>query len=173
MVNYTKDSVEKTRRLMQYVKEHQDELPPVTITVQLEKKDDYLSSASHPGSDLIWYSDEPRERGGQGKAPGPLSYALSSMGFCQFVHYTEHAIVEGIKLRTLQMKIDGKISQQKPRRFTEVVYEVSISSDEKEETIRDLAMRAAEDCYVTNTLKRACPVTGVIIHNGKKIDEHH
>lgn len=150
-----------------------DSLPPVTITVRLEKKDDYLSSASRQGSDLIWYSDEPRERGGQGKAPSPLSYALSSMGFCQFVHYTEHAIVEAIKLRSVQMKIDGKISQQKPRRFTEIAYEVSISSDENEETTRGLATRAAEDCYVTNTLKRACLVTGVVIHNGKKIDEHH
>ncbi len=173
MVNFTGESVEKTRRLMQYVEKHHDELPPVTITVRLEKKDDYLSSAFRPGSELVWYSDEPRERGGQGEAPSPLSYALSSMGFCQFVHYTEHAMVEGIKLRSLRMKIDGKISQQKPRRFTEIAYEVSISSDEKEETIRGLAARAAEDCYVTNTLKRACLVTGVIIHNGKKIDEHH
>jgi uncharacterized OsmC-like protein len=71
------------------------------------------------------------------------------------------------------MKVDGKVTRQKPRRFIEILYEVRASSDEKDETIRDLSKKATEDCYVTNTLKLACPVTGVVIHNGRKIDEHH
>jgi hypothetical protein len=64
------------------------------------------------------------------------------------------------------MKIDGTISEQRPRRFIEVTYEVTVTSSESDETVKKLALKAAEDCYVTNTLKRACPVTGVIIHNG-------
>jgi hypothetical protein len=49
---------------------------------------------------------------------------------------------------------------------------VNIKSDERDEVIISLAKRAAEDCYVTNTLKLACKVNGIIIHNGKKIDEY-
>ncbi len=157
---------------MQYTKEHEAELEPRTITIELRKEDNFLSTASRPGTDLKWYSDESKEREGTGRGPSPLSYFLSSMGFCQFVHYAEHAMVDGIKLESLEMKVNGTIVTQRPRRFTEVTYEVKISAPESEETIRRLAKKAAEDCYVTNTLKRSCKVTGTIIHNGKKIDSH-
>lgn len=173
MVKFSESTVETTKRAMQYVREHKKELQPRTITVQLEKQDDFLSCARRPGSDLVWFSDEAKERGGQGKAASPLSYLLSSMGFCQFVHYTEHSIVDNIKLDFMKMKIDGKISMQRPRRFTEITYEVEIASSESDQTIMSLGRKAADDCYVTNTLKRACTVIGIVMHNGKKIDEHH
>ncbi len=68
------------------------------------------------------------------------------------------------------MQVNGTIVTQRPRRFTEVTYEARITSPENEETIRRLAKKAADDCYVTNTLKRSCKVTGTIIHNSKEID---
>ncbi len=154
------------------MKEHEAELEPRTITVELRKEDNFLSIASRPGTDLKWYSDESKEKGGTAKGPSPLSYFLSSMGFCQFVHYAEHAMVEGIRLESLEMNVNGTIVTQRPRRFTEVTYEVRISSPESEEMIRLFAKKAADDCYVTNTLKRSCKVTGTIIHNGKQIDSH-
>ena len=157
---------------MQYTKEHEAQLEPRTITVELRKEDNFLSTASRPPTDLKWYSDESKERGGTGKGPSPLSYFLSSMGFCQFVHYAEHAMVDGIRLESLEMKVNGTIVAQRPRRFTEVAYEVKILSPESEETIKRLAKKAADDCYVTNTLKRSCKVVGTIFHNGKKIDSH-
>ncbi len=170
MIRFRETMVDTVRRRMQYMKEREKDL--YTITVRVEKRDDFLSSASIPGSDLVWYSDEPKERGGEGKAPTPLQHFLSGMGFCQFVHYAEHSMVQGVALQSLQMKIDGKVSLQRPRRFTEIAYEVNITSQHDHETIRDLARKAAEDCYATNTLRRACTVTGSVIHNGKKIDEH-
>lgn len=163
---------ERTRRRMEYLKLHEQELEPRTITVLLDKGDDFLSKAERPGSELVWYSDESRERGGEGKGPSPLAYLLSAMGFCQFVHYTERCAEQGIRLDSLKMKVDGKVSLQSPRRFTSVQYMLEISSNESDESIRNLAREAANDCYVTNTLKRACPVTGVVIHNGKEIDQH-
>jgi uncharacterized OsmC-like protein len=172
MIRFDQQVAERTKRAMQYTKEHEVELEPRTITIELRKEDNFLSIASRPGTDLTWYADESKERGGTGKGPSPLSYFLSSMGFCQFVHYAEHAMVDGIKLESLEMKVNGTIVAQRPRRFTEVTYEVRISSPESEETIRRLAKKAADDCYVTNTLKRGCKVTGSIIHSGKKIDRH-
>ncbi len=173
MVKFSDSVSERTKRLMEYRMGHEAELPPGTVTVQLEKGDDFLSTATRPGSDFTWYSDEPKERGGSGKGASPLSYFLSSMGFCQFVHYAEHSMAEGIRLDSLRMKVEGKtLTSQRPRRFTEISYEVTIMSNETDETIKSLARRAVEDCYVTNTLKRSIPVTGTVIHNGRKIDEH-
>lgn len=128
MIKFEQSVVERTKRMMAYVKEHEAELPPRTIIVKLEKNDNFLSAASREGSTLVWYSDESKERGGGEKGPSPLSYLLSSMGFCQFVHYAEHSIVDGLKLDSLQMKVSGKISIQPPRRLTDITYEVSIAS---------------------------------------------
>ncbi|MGI0086308.1 MAG: OsmC family protein [Nitrososphaerales archaeon] len=172
LVKFEQAVSERTKRNMQYVKEHEKDLPPRTISIRLQKWDNFLSEAKREGSDLIWYADESKERGGEEKGASPLSYFLSSMGFCQLVHYSEHSMVDGINIDALEMKVDGKIVMQKPRRFTDVTYEVRLSSRESDATIKDLARKAAEDCYVTNTLKRACNVTGVIFHNGKQIDEH-
>jgi uncharacterized OsmC-like protein len=172
MIRFDEHVAERTRRAMQYTKEHEAELEPRTITIDLRKEDNFLSAASRPGSDHKWYADESKERGGTGKGPSPLSYFLSSIGFCQFVHYAEHAMVDGIRLESLEMKVNGTIVAQRPRRFTEVTYEVKIFSPEREETIKQLARKAADDCYVTNTLKTSCKVTGTIIHNDKKIDSH-
>ncbi len=173
IVRFSEAAIEKTKRQMQYVREHENELRPFTVTVLLRKEDDYLSFAKRAGSDQVWYSDEPKDRGGQGKGPSPLSYFLSSMGFCQLVHYAEHCMTDSIKLDSLELKLDGKVSNQRPRRFTEVTYEAMIHSSEKDEVVKKLARAAADDCYVTGTLKTACKVTGVITHNGRKIDEHY
>ncbi|MDG6933665.1 MAG: OsmC family protein [Nitrososphaerota archaeon] len=172
MISFSDTVVQLTKRTMNYIREHEAELGPRTIVIQVEKMDDFLSAAKREGSEFTWLSDESKERGGQGKGASPLSYFLSAMGFCQFVHYAEHCIMDGTKLRALEMKIAGKIAMQRPRRFTEITYEVRIQSDEKDETIISLARKAAEDCYVTNTLKLACNVKGIIIHNGSKVDEH-
>ncbi len=172
MVKFSENIAERTRRAMEYMAKHERDLQPRTIIVTITKEDDFLSSASRRGSDLIWYSDESKERGGQEKGASPLSYFLSAMGFCQFVHFTEHSVVDNVKLDSLTMKVEGTISLQRPRRFLEVRYEVSISSPESDERIVKLARQAAEDCYVTNTLRAACKVTGTVIHNGKTIDEH-
>ncbi len=157
---------------MQHLKEHEKELAPFTVTVTLRKEDDFLSSAKRIGQEFVWYSDEPKDWGGQGKGPGPLSYFLSSMGFCQLVHYAEHAMADDIRVDSIDFKVEGDATMQKPRRFTEVRYEVALSSPEEDAVIKKLAREAAEECYVTGTLKNACKVTGTITHNGRKIDEH-
>ncbi len=171
-IHFSKTTAEKNKRRMQYLRDHEKELQPFSVTVLVAKKDDFLSSANRPGSDLVWSSDEPKDRGGQGLGPSPLSYFLSSLGFCQFVHYAEHAMEDKLAINSLEMKVEGKASMQKPRRFTEVAYEVRITSPESEETIKKLARVAAEECYVTNTLMRACTVRGLIFLNGKRLDEH-
>jgi uncharacterized OsmC-like protein len=163
----------RTKRQMQYTIQHEAELEPRTITVKIDKEDNFLTSAKREGTDLIWYADESKEKGGSGKGPSPLSYFLSSVGFCQCVHYVERSSLNGVRFDSLEMKVSGKIVMQKPRRFTDVTYEVRIRSSETDEKIKQLAKDAAEDCFVTNTLKGSCNVSGTIYHNGVEIDNHH
>ncbi len=172
MINYSQTVEERTKRSMKYEIENESTLSPHTISVSVSKYDDFLSSATRPGSALTWFADETKEGGGGGKGPSPLSYFLSSLGFCQFVHYAEHSMLLDIRLESLEMKVSGNIILQRPRRFTEITFEVKIASSNDDETIRKLARAAAEDCFVTNTLKRSIPVKGLIFHNGQKIDEH-
>lgn len=171
-IKFSEAISEKTKQRMEYVKENEKNLQPGVVTVTVRKDNDFLSSAVRAGSDLVWYSDETRERGGLGKGPSPLSYFMSSMGLCQMVHYAEHSMVDNIPLDSVEIRIDGKFSMQRPRRFTEVSYEVKIQSTASEDSVKKLARASADDCYVTGTLKSACPVTGVVIHNGRKIDRH-
>ena len=171
MVEYSESIVERTKRRMQYVKEHEKELQPRTISVKIEKQDDFLAMASSPGSDFVWYADEAKEQGGQGKGASPLTYLLSSMGFCQLVHFAEHSMADKINIQSLEMTINGIVSMQAPRHFLSITYEVTIKSPEPDTKIKILARKAADDCYVTNTLKRSCEVKGIVFHNGKKIDE--
>lgn len=77
-IKFSEASVEKTKRRMQYANEHAKELGPFTVTVLLRKGDDFLSSPKRSGINQVLYSDEPKDRGGQGKGPSPLSYFLSS-----------------------------------------------------------------------------------------------
>ena len=90
MVNLSEELVEQGKHRMQYVKEHEGGPKPWTVSISVKKEEGFLSSASRQGSGLVWHSDEPKERGGTGKGPSPLSYFLSSLGFCQMAHYVEH-----------------------------------------------------------------------------------
>jgi hypothetical protein len=63
-LRFDEQVAERTKRTMQYMKEHEAELEPRTITIELRKEDNFLSTASRVGIDLKWYSDESKERGG-------------------------------------------------------------------------------------------------------------
>jgi len=47
----------------------------------------------------------------------------------------------------------------------------TIKSPEPKEKIKELAIAAASDCYVTNTLKRSSRVTGKVFFNGEPLTD--
>lgn len=171
MVTYTNEVQNRIKRKMSFIREHKDELKPTTMTIKIEKKNNMFTKATKVGDELSWYSNDTKEEYEGSKGTSPLAYFLSSLGLCQCVHYSEHSIVEGITLDSLTMEVEGVISQN-PREFTAISYTVHIKSLESDETIKKLAKDSANDCYVTNTLKKACKITGTVMHNEKKIDDH-
>lgn len=129
------------------------------VSVTVAKGDNLLSEAKSENQEFSWTSSE--------NGPSPLAYFVSSMAMCQMVHYGEHAASKGLTVDELHIKIDGRFKISRPRLFTEITYLVDIKSPDGIEKIRELANSAASDCYITNTLSKACEVTGLLMVNGK------
>ncbi|HYY48434.1 MAG TPA: OsmC family protein [Thermoplasmata archaeon] len=128
------------------------------LQLAVEKGDDQISVASVPGTPFSWSSEE--------RGPSPLAYFLSSLAMCQCVHYAEHAAAEGVRIDSLRFDVEGTYVISHPRSFEEIVYTVRIESPEDPSKIRKLFETAADDCYVTGTLRKACRVTGHLVLNG-------
>ncbi len=117
--------------------------------------------------DLVWYSDAAKLVGGKGEHPGALQHFIAGLPLCQMIHYAERASVWGIKLEDLEVSVVGHYVGIAGHGFDQIDYEVKITSAEPPERIKELASTAAGDCYVTNTLKRSCTVTGRVLLNGE------
>ena len=128
------------------------------VGVTVSKGNNLLSMASPDNQEFTWVSDE--------NGPSPLAYFLSSLAMCQMIHYGEHAGSKNLVIDNLTIRVDGKFSVSRPRYFNEIVYSVDVRSPENIEKIRELASIAASDCYVTNTLSKACEVRGQLTVNG-------
>jgi uncharacterized OsmC-like protein len=121
--------------------------------------------------DLLWYSDPPKAGGGMGEHPGALQHFIAGLPLCQMTHYAERASVWGLRLDDLEASAIGRYLALSGRGFDQIEYQVRISSPEPPEKIKELALAAAGDCYVTNTLKRSCEVTGKVLLNGVELTE--
>ncbi|MDG6981475.1 MAG: OsmC family protein [Nitrososphaerota archaeon] len=119
--------------------------------------------------DLVWYSDQPKIGGGKGEHPGALQHFVAGLPLCQMTHYGERASAGGLRLDDLEVSVVGRFVAMSGRGFESLEYEVRVSSPEPADKIRDLARAAANDCYVTNTLKRSCRVTGKVVLNGQAL----
>jgi len=169
VVTFTPEFTERMRRRLQFFAEADRTGIRRELVVRVQKHDNLLSEASVEGGDVTWFADEPRIQGGSGRGVSPLAYFVSSLGLCQFVHYAEHASTRNIPIASLRMTIRARYSVAHPRAFEEITYTVDIESPAEEGVVADLAKTSADDCYVTQTLKRACRVRGFINLNGKQL----
>ncbi len=132
---------------------------------------DNLRKESKSG-EIVWYSDASKLVGGKGEHPGALQHFMAGLPLCQMTHYAERASVWGLRLDSLEMSVLGHYTSISGYGFDEIEYEARITSQkETPETIKRLAKAASDDCYVTNTLKRACRVKGHVFLNGEPLLE--
>ena len=131
----------------------------------------YLPSARKElrSGDLVWFSDSPKAGGGLGEHPGALQHFVAGLPACQLVHYGERASGGGLRIEEVEISAIGRYLAMSGRGFDSVEYEVRISSPEPPDRVKELASAAAGDCYVTNTLKRSCKVTGKVVLNGQHL----
>lgn len=121
--------------------------------------------------DLTWYSDSPKPGGGMGEHPAALQHFIAGLPLCQMTHYAERASVWGLQIEDLEATAIGRFLAVSGRGFDEIQYEVRIRSLEPADRIKELAIAAAGDCYVTNTLKQSCKVVGRVTLNGEALAE--
>lgn len=131
-----------------------------------------LRKQLHSG-EITWYSNATRYVGGKGEHPGALQHFLGGLPLCQMTHYAERAATRDIKIESLEMKVTGHFTAFPGYGYDAIEYETRIKSQAAPEDIKNLVKAAEEDCYVTNTLKRACNLTGRIFLNGEPLMETH
>jgi|GEM_PF-1484396 uncharacterized OsmC-like protein len=116
--------------------------------------------------DIVWYSDAGKSVGGRGEYPGALQHFIAGLPLCQMTHYAERASFWGVKLENLEVSVVGHYVGIAGQGFDQIEYEVKVTSPDPPDRIKELALAAAGDCYVTNTLKRSCKVSGRVLLNG-------
>lgn len=158
MVQFTDAFGERMRRKLARYAEIDKQRTTAKVQVVVDKRDDQGSTASVPGTPFTWSADE--------KGPSPLAYFLSSLAMCQCVHVAEHAAAEGLRIDSLRYEVEGTFTVSHPRSFEEIAYRVRVESPEDPAAIRRLFETAADDCFVTGTLRRACHVELRLILNG-------
>ncbi len=114
--------------------------------------------------------DEPAERGGTDKGPNPLAYFLAGAASCLMNQYATDAIYRNIKLASFEIAARGHFDRRLGGAFSDMVYDLKISSPASKEHILALAKEAEEMCYAHNTLKKAgVKMVCNIFLNGEKI----
>ena len=117
-----------------------------------------------------FYVDEPRDRGGTDRGPNPLAYFLAGAASCLMNQFATDAVYRNVKLDDFEITARGHFDRRMGGAFSDMVYDLRISSGAQKDQILSLAKEAEEMCYAHQTLKRAGVkmVTNIFL-NGEKI----
>ncbi len=99
--------------------------------------------------------DEPEVRGGKDRGPNPLAYFIAGAASCLMNQFDTDAIYRGIRLDGVELTARGHFDRRMGGAFSDIVYDLKLSSPATKEEILSLAREAEEMCYAHNTLKRA------------------
>ena len=106
--------------------------------------------------DFEFTVDEPLERGGADTAPNPLAFFLAGAASCLANHYVSLAIAEDLFLSQLRVTAVGHFDRVlMGGAFRDINYDVKIETQAPVERVRDLAGRADNMCFASNTLVNA------------------
>ncbi len=99
--------------------------------------------------------DEPQERGGTDEGPNPLAYFIAGAASCLVNQYLTDAIFRGVKLKDVELTARGHFDRRMGGAFSEIVYDLKLTSPSPKDAIRRLSKEAEDMCYAHNTLKKA------------------
>lgn len=126
--------------------------------------------------DFILEIDEPPSLGGTDKGPNPVELILAALGTCQEIVYSAYAAVLGIELKSVKVKVEGKLD---PRGlfnvadvspgFLKIQYETEIESPAAPSRIKGLVDAVESHCPVLDTLLRPIEVSGKVSLDGQSV----
>lgn len=118
-------------------------------------------------------ADEPETYGGTASAPPPLTYLLASFGFCEQTMIARSAALREIPLDSVRIRLRGYFNRRgghvdgvEPSGFELFRVRIQIESPAGVEAIEALVDDVERQCYVYNTLRRACRIEHEIVLNG-------
>lgn len=122
--------------------------------------------------DFEFTVDEPEERGGKDRGPNPLAYFLAGAASCLLNQLLTDAIFREVELGDVRLSARGHFDRRLGGAFTEIVYDIRITSPSSREAIASLASEAQTMCYAHQTLKKAGVKMVVnIILNGEPLGQ--
>lgn len=123
-----------------------------------------------------FFSDEPREGGGEDSAPRPLEYFLAGFGFCQQAQYAKYAALRGIDLTGLKIDVKGYVDQRGILRIADVApgfrsidYTVNIETTAGQAAVTELVETVESVCPAHATIRAGTTLNRTIIVNGKHL----
>jgi len=121
-------------------------------------------------SHFAFYVDEPAERGGTDQGPNPLAYFIAGAASCLINQFLTDAIYRGVTLEDVDMTARGHFDRRMGGAFTEIIYDLKLTSPSSKEEILSLATEAEEMCYAHQTLKKAgVKMKTIILLNGRPV----
>jgi len=119
---------------------------------------------------FTFYVDEPAERGGSDQGPNPLAYFIAGAASCLINQLLTDSIYRGVSLEDVEMTARGHFDRRMGGAFTEIIYDLKLTSPSSQVEILSLATEAEEMCYAHQTLKKAgVKMTTNISLNGRPI----
>ena len=111
-------------------------------------------------------ADEPPLLLGEDQGPNPVEYALTALAACVTTSIVYHAAAKGIKLKSVESKLEGDIdlrgflgiSKDVSPGYKEIRMNFKIESDAPAEKLKELIEFAPSLSPIFNTITRAVPV---------------
>jgi uncharacterized OsmC-like protein len=85
------------------------------------------------------------------------------------MQYTSLVMEKELPIENIKMMVRAHTIRQKPRAFTDMIFEVRLAGSASTEQVKVLAKDASANCFVENTLARAIPLTTEVFLNDSKI----
>ncbi|MDH2901358.1 MAG: OsmC family protein [archaeon] len=141
-----------------------------TIRIDLRHVDHLnFQGIAKEGGNFTVEIDEPPERDGHGKGPTPLNYFLIGAGSCLLMQWAKLAVIEDLDINNLEAIVRGHTDRRIDGYFTDFVFDITMTGNESEERIKQVAKESERLCFVHNTLKRAVPVITNVMLNDKVV----
>jgi uncharacterized OsmC-like protein len=104
---------------------------------------------------------------GEDNGPNPVEYALTALAACVTTSIVYHAAAKGIKLNSVESRLEGDIdlrgflglSEDVPRGYKEIRMYFKIDADVPDEKLQELVQLGPTYSPVFDTITRAVPVS--------------
>jgi len=108
-------------------------------------------------------ADEPSSLSGVDTSPNAVEYLLASLGFCITVGYVYNATRRGIRIKNLEISLEGKIdnilkflriSDEGSSGFKEIKLKLYVKAEGDKEKLKEIFRETLDTSPVTQTLLR-------------------